>query len=235
MRTKKNVVSVVVLVAVFGGLVALSVVFRKQLWTIFRSPEHLRSWVSSFGPAAPLMFVGLQALQVIIFIIPGEVPQIAAGYLFGIWNGALLSVAGIALGSTVSFFLARFLGVPFVRLFFKEAQIERIRGLADSHRSKVVMFLLFLIPGIPKDILCYVAGLSRMGYLAFCAISMLGRTPGILGSSVMGDAAAGKRWILAGTVFGVATVLFVAGYLLRNRISGVLERFSRGRDQDPSR
>ena len=233
MRVGRKAVTVAVFVCVFGGLIALAVVYRKQLWTVFRSPEHLRAWVSSFGAAAPLVFIGLQALQVIIFVIPGEVPQIAGGYLFGIWSGALLSIVGIAIGSSVSFALARLLGVPFVWQFFSPPQIQRARGMADSRRSKIVMFLLFVIPGIPKDILCYVSGLSRMGYLAFLALSMAGRTPGILGSALMGDAAAGKRWILAGSVFAGATVLFVVGYLFRDRISALLERISRG--QDPNR
>ena len=222
-------------VAVFGALIALSILYRRELWSIFRSPEDLRSWISSFGATAPLVFVGLQALQVIIFVIPGEVPQVAGGYLFGIWTGTVLSIVGIAAGSSIDFLLARIFGLPFVRLWFKERQIRRAQALANSRRSRIAMFLLFVIPGIPKDILCYVAGLSRMGYLSFLAISMAGRTPGILGSALMGDAAAAQRWVLAGSVFVVSTLLFVVGYLLRDRISRLLERLAHGRDHDPRR
>ena len=213
-------------VIVVAGLAALAVVYRRQLWSIFKSPEDLRAWVASFGVAGPAVFVGLQAAQVVVFVIPGEVPQVAGGYLFGTWIGTLLSLGGIAVGSTGAFFLARVLGVPFVRLLFEARRIERIRAVADSRRARVVFFLLFLIPGIPKDILCYAAGLSRMRYVDFLWLSMAGRLPGILGSAIIGNAAAQKRWLLALCVFGGSVLLFAAGYLLRERISGRLERMA---------
>lgn len=232
---RKRLLSVLLFVLVFGGVVAAVVVFRREIWALFSQPERLRAWVSSFGALSPLVFVGIQALQVIVFVIPGEVPQIAGGYLFGILGGTLLSVAGICVGSTVCFWLARLLGVPFVRALFDAKQVGRLREMASSPRSRIVFFLLFVIPGIPKDILCYVAGLSSMGFVGFSVVSLVGRLPGIIGSAVMGDAAAAKRWILAGIVAGAAIVLFVAGYLLRGRISEGLERLARrgGRPEEP--
>jgi uncharacterized membrane protein YdjX (TVP38/TMEM64 family) len=231
-----RVVSIAVFVAVIGAAAAAVVVFRREIWDIFSAPERLRTWVLSFGPLAPLVFVGLQTLQVVVFVIPGEVPQIAGGYLFGVLQGVLLSVAGIGIGSSVSFLVARALGVPFVQALFPKGQVERLRSLASAPRSRIVFFLLFVIPGIPKDILCYVGGLSAMRFPGFILISMAGRIPGIVGSAVMGDAAAGKRWLLAGIVAAVALALFLVGYLLKDRIGAWLERFSRppeGRDPGP--
>jgi uncharacterized membrane protein YdjX (TVP38/TMEM64 family) len=223
----RRVVSVAVVVALAVGGTAAVIAYRHELWALFGDPERLRAWVSSFGVLAPLVFVGLQVLQVVVFVIPGEVPQIAGGYLFGALQGTLLSIAGIAAGSTVCFWLARGLGVPFVGAFFDSTQVSRMRALASSPRSRIVFFLLFVIPGIPKDILCYVAGLSAMRFGTFFFVSLLGRLPGILGSAVMGDAAAGRRWLLAGIVGGSALVLFVAGYLLRERIARWLEKVAR--------
>lgn len=231
-----RVVSVAVVVAIAAGGTAALVVYRRELWELFSDPQRLRTWVSSFGVLAPLVFVGLQALQVVVFVIPGEVPQIAGGYLFGVLQGTLLSVAGIAAGSTACFWLARGLGVPFVRALFDSAQVGRMRALASSPRSRIVFFLLFLIPGIPKDILCYVAGLSAMPFGTFFLVSLVGRFPGILGSAVMGDAAADRRWLVAGIVSGGALVLFVGGYLLRNRVAKWLESLahrSGGRGGEP--
>jgi uncharacterized membrane protein YdjX (TVP38/TMEM64 family) len=89
--------------------------------------------------------------------------------------------------------------------------------------------LFFLIPGIPKDILCYVAGLSVMRLYFFLLFSTLGRLPGILGSALIGDAAADRRWILAGTIFFIAVVLFIFGFLFRERIQRLLEEFGHRR------
>ena len=100
-------------------------VFRQQLMNIFSSPEKLKAWLKSGRILTPLLFIGLQALQVVVFIIPGEVPQIAGGYLFGIWDGILLSITGIAAGSIISFYLARILGVPFIHSIFKPEKVKK--------------------------------------------------------------------------------------------------------------
>jgi uncharacterized membrane protein YdjX (TVP38/TMEM64 family) len=203
------------------------VIFRREIWTFFSSPQHLREWVSARGALAPLVFMAIQVVQVVVFVIPGEVPQIAGGYLFGIWLGALYSITGILIGSAASFFLSRLLGVPFVHALFPKEQVERVERFLDSRRSKSVFFLLFLIPGIPKDVLCYVAGLSPMRFVFFIGASFAGRLPGILGSVIIGDAAAEKQWILAGIILGAAALLFGAGYLLRGRIEKWIEKISR--------
>jgi uncharacterized membrane protein YdjX (TVP38/TMEM64 family) len=217
-RKTKRILALIGFPLLIAAIIAVVAVFWRDLWSLFTSGDKLRDWVASQGAAAPLVFIAVQALQVVVFIIPGEVPQIAGGYLFGTWLGTLLSITGILLGSIISFFLARFLGVPFVHALFPKEQVKKVESLLSSRNSKIVFFLLFLIPGIPKDILCYVAGLTPMRFVFFTAISFLGRLPGILGSALIGDAAAGERWLLAGIVLGVAVLLFMAGFILRPRI-----------------
>jgi uncharacterized membrane protein YdjX (TVP38/TMEM64 family) len=207
----------------FAAIAVPVVVWRRELWELFSSAGKLREWISAWGIAAPLVFVGVQALQVIVFVIPGEVPQIAGGYLFGALKGAALSVAGILAGSAVSFFLARLLGRPFVSALFPDEQVRKIEGIASSRGARIAFFLLFLVPGIPKDVLCYAAGITPMRFLYFAAVSTLGRLPGIAGSALIGSAAASKRWVLMGIVAGAAVVLFAAGLLLRPRIQGWIE------------
>jgi uncharacterized membrane protein YdjX (TVP38/TMEM64 family) len=210
-------------------LLVLTVVFWSDLWTLFSSPETLREWIRGTGVIAPLVFVVVQAFQVVFFFIPGEIPQVAGGYMFGLWMGTLLSLLGISLGATFNFLIARLLGVPFVNVLFSAEKVERTRRIAGSPKAKLSFFLLFLIPGIPKDILCYVAGLSVMKLPVFLIFSTLGRIPGIIGSALIGDAAADRRWILAGTIFFVAAVLFVFGFLFRERIQRLLEKIGRRR------
>jgi uncharacterized membrane protein YdjX (TVP38/TMEM64 family) len=208
-------------------LLVLTVVFWSELWTLFSSPQTLREWIRSTGVIAPLVFVLVQAFQVVFFFVPGEIPQVAGGYMFGLWTGTLLSLAGITLGAAFNFVISRLLGVPFVGVLFSAEKVERARRIATSPKVRLSFFLFFLIPGIPKDILCYVAGLSVMKLHIFLLFSTLGRIPGIMGSALIGDAAADRRWILAGTIFFVAAVLFVLGFLFRDRIQRLLEGLGR--------
>lgn len=221
--------------ALLAGLVVTTVLLRVQLGALFASPENLRRWVASTGVVAPLVFAAVQAFQVIVFFIPGEIPQVAGGYLFGLWKGTLLSLAGISLGALFNFAISRSLGVAFVHALFSRDKVGRVRRIADAPRAKLSFFLFFLVPGIPKDVLCYVAGLSTMRLSTFFLFSTLGRVPGIMGSALVGDAAADRRWILAGTVLFVAVVLFLVGFFLREPLQRLIERLSRHRAGGGSR
>ena len=200
------------------------VVFGEEIWGVFSSPENIQTTVEGWGVAAPLAFIALQFVQVVIFVIPGEVPQIAGGYLFGMAKGTLYSITGILLGSSLNFLMARLLGVPFVKALFKEDQLRKFDKITHSSRAQIAFFLLCVIPGIPKDVLCYVAGLSSLRFVGFTLISTVGRFPGILGSAGIGDAAASSRWILAGTIMAVAAILFILGLIYRDRIHEIIER-----------
>ena len=223
----KKTLALVAFPLLIAAVVIPVIIWHDVLWRLFTSPQRLRDWVAGWGGWAPAIFIALQTLQVIVFAIPGEVAQIAGGYLFGAWQGTLLSITGILIGSAASFFLARALGRPFVAALAPAAQVEKMEKLLTSRSARIVFFLLFVIPGIPKDILCYVAGLTPMGFPFFAAVSTVGRLPGIIGSAVIGSAAASSRWVLAGIVGAAATLLFAVGLLLRPRIQGWIEKLAR--------
>lgn len=206
------------------------IVWHKQIWQLFASVKHLRAWISGWGPGAPYVFIGVQAIQVVVFAIPGEVAQIAGGFLFGGWLGTLLSFVGIAIGSTIAFFLSRLFGKPFVSALFPKDSLERFEKLLSAPSAKIIFFLLFLIPGLPKDILCYVAGISPLRYRFFIAASMLARLPGLVGSTMIGRAAATNRWILLGVLSVLSILLFVLGLVFRPRIQSWIEGLAEKRN-----
>ncbi len=223
---RRRIAAVIAFPLLFAALAVPVILWHQQIWGLFASTQRLRQWFAGWGIWAPVVFMGIQALQVIVFAIPGEFVQIAGGFLFGGWVGTLLSVAGILIGSTIAFFLARLLGRPFVAALFSADQVERVERLLASPSARTIFFLLFLIPGIPKDILCYVAGASPISFWFFVGASTLGRLPGIAGSSIIGGAAATQRWTVLVIVSAAALALFVAGVLLRPRIQAWLERIA---------
>lgn len=231
--TRGNIFALAAFPLLLAAVVVPVIVWHDELWRIFASGERLREWISGWGPAAPLVFMGVQVIQVVIFAIPGEVTQVAGGYLFGGWMGLLLSVAGISIGSSIAFFLSRLLGKPFVTAVIPARQLQRMEKFLGSQSTKIVFFLLFLIPGIPKDILCYVAGISPLRFPFFILASTLGRLPGIIGSVLIGGAIRSDRWVLLGIVTAAALGLFIAGLILRPRLESWVQRIA-DRRQPPT-
>ncbi len=217
-RKRPSLLKAILLPLFLVAIVVVGFALRDSLWKLISSPESVREWVAQSGAAAPLVFFGLQILQVVVFVIPGETFQIAGGYLFGFWGGLALTLTGITVGSAVNFWAARILGKPLLERLFPREQIDRLDAIAQGSRAQVAFFLLFVIPGIPKDILCYAAGLSPMRFPFFLAVSILGRIPGIVGSTLMGSSAAKQNWVLSAILLGGSIVLFAVGYLARDRV-----------------
>lgn len=229
MKKSSNFLSYLGFPLLLAGIFLILWLFRDPIWNIFSSPETVEAAVEEWGLWGPLLFFLLQFLQVVIFVIPGEVPQIAGGYLFGIMGGLSLSLAGILTGSAFNYYIARFLGVPFIRKVIGEERYRRFERAARSNKAKIAFFLFFLIPGVPKDALCYVAGISSLGFGAFLLISGMGRLPGIVGSVIIGSAAAEKNWALAITIFIIAVAFFVLGLIFREKLQTLIARLSYGK------
>jgi uncharacterized membrane protein YdjX (TVP38/TMEM64 family) len=212
---------------------ALAFIYREPLIDLFRSPETVRLWVQARGPWAPLAFMAMQVAQVVIFVIPGEIVQIAGGFAFGLWMGSLWSSLGILAGSLINFTLGRLLGRPFVAALFGEIKLAAIDKATASGKAAAGFFLLFAIPGIPKDALTYVAGASSLGFWSFVAVSGIGRLPGILGSAFMGSAVFERDYRAALIMVVIASTLFFLGLLFREKLHALIARLihRRGRPQ----
>jgi uncharacterized membrane protein YdjX (TVP38/TMEM64 family) len=208
-------------------LFALVFIFRDELWGFFQDRNAARDWIRAQGFWGPVAYIGLQVIQVVIFIIPGEVVQVAGGYAFGFWLGSLYTLIGVTLGSIVNFFAGRLLGRPFVESLFAPEKIERIEDVIGSGKGAAGLFLLFVIPGIPKDLLCYVAGISALSLPSFFAVSMAGRLPGILGSAYMGSAAYIGSYGPAIALLAAAALLFALGLAFKERIQVFIAKILR--------
>ena len=144
-----------------------------------RLVEHMRN----AGWAGVAMLEGVQLLQVIIAFLPGEVVQIAAGLMYGPWFGSLLVLVGAMVASTVIYFLVHKLGAPFVQSMVPTKHLERFRRFEESGKLDIAVFILFLIPGIPKDVLTYLVPLTDMKLKNFLWASGVARIPGIFATT----------------------------------------------------
>lgn len=165
-----------------------------------------------------LIFIGIQVLQVFVAFIPGEVVEIAAGAVFGAIEGTLLSMLGVAIGSSIIFLLTKWLGIKFVSLFVSEEQINSMKFIKNDRRLNNVVFFLFFIPGTPKDLLTYFVGLTRMKLLHFLGLSLVARIPSILSSTIAGNAIDDNNWKLTIIVLAITGVVSLAGIVVYNLI-----------------
>ena len=203
---------------------------NREFFAQFESIEDVEDFIAGYGHLSGLVYIVFQIFQVVISVIPGEVFQVAAGYLFGPFWGVIYAIIGCLLGEAVAFGLARVLGQGFVRLFMSEEQFIKYQERLNSNRAYTLCFILYLIPGIPKDILCYVAGASEIKFLPFLIISMVGRLPGLIGSIVMGSLVDKGNYMLAAVILGIACVAAVLGFIYRNKLSDFMDRLREKKD-----
>ncbi|HMA60082.1 MAG TPA: VTT domain-containing protein [Halanaerobiales bacterium] len=212
-------VKMIVLILFFIGISILAFFLRGDIYAVIKDPVLLKNWMSVFGSFQIIMFILIQAVQVIVFIVPGELVEIAAGFLFGTTLGSIYSIIGIAFGSAASFIIARVLGYDFVKWVVPEQMFNRWNiFINEDKRGGTVLFLLYFIPGTPKDALAYFAGITPVSYLKFIFISMFARLPAIVFSAYIGANIEQKEYTNALIVSVIAGIAFLIGFIYRDRI-----------------
>jgi uncharacterized membrane protein YdjX (TVP38/TMEM64 family) len=208
---------VVVAALVAGGELVRSAV------PALTDPAALAAFVHGFGVWAPVAYVLLQAAQVVLAPVPGQVVGFAGGYLFGAVPGTVYSLVGLTLGSAVAFWLARRYGRPWVGRLVGRERMDRFDDVV-ARDGRVAVFLLFLVPGLPDDALCFVAGLTDIRFPVLVALALVGRAPSTFLVALSGSSLAEGRLALFAAVTLVLVAVSVAGYLSRNAIADCLAR-----------
>ncbi|MDZ7850141.1 MAG: TVP38/TMEM64 family protein [Halodesulfurarchaeum sp.] len=205
------------------GLLALAgagmVLFDYSVGTVL-DPEAIRETVEAFGILAPLAFVALQVAQVIIAPIPGQVLALAGGYVFGPLLGTVYSLIGATIGSAIAFWLSRHFGRPAVERLIHPETLSTVDGFLEDH-GRLAVFLVFLLPGLPDDALCFVCGLTSIPLRNLVVLSFLGRIPGYALLALAGGRFATHRPIEAALILGFVSVVAFLGYWQRNRILAI--------------
>lgn len=232
---KVSVVNLVLLVAFLALLAYLTINYAPVITQLVSEPEHLRGVIQSYGETGVLVFIAVQVLQVVISVIPGEVVQIAGGYLYGIWLGTFYLLIGLLIGSVLAFFAAKLLGYPVLKVFIPQDKYDKFRALLRTRKFEAVVFLLFLIPGLPKDLLTYAAGLVGVPPLKFFLIATGARLPALIGSAYIGANLQEQDYWTAGLLMVGALILFLIGYLFKDRLLEGVQRWSASRERQDRR
>lgn len=201
-------------------IVLIAIIFWKPLTQFFLNAENIHEFVSSFGILSPIIFITIVILQVLLSVIPGQVIGLAGGYLFGIFFGTLYSMIGLITGSFIIFYISRKLGRSFVERIIKKKTLNKFDKLVKK-KGIFILFLIFLLPGLPDDINCYLAGLTKIKLRTLVIICAIGRFPGALVLSIVGSGLISNTFFSI-IFFGIMMIVSLIIYLNRNKLEKVL-------------
>ncbi|MFW6317610.1 MAG: TVP38/TMEM64 family protein [Halorubrum sp.] len=216
---RRGILALVAVAVAFAGLY----VFVREYAAFVTDAAALRAWLRQFGAFAPLVFVLIQILQVILAPVPGQIVALAAGYLFGPFWGTVYSLTGVLIGSAIAFSLAKRYGRSFVEDVLHEDVIARFDAFVETVGIPGLLVFV-LIPGLPDDAICFLSGLTKWKLPAFMAVISVGRLPAYVLAVYAGDEFASGR-VLSGIALVLALVLAsVAGYYKQEAIRDLIAR-----------
>ena len=218
-RKRKQAVALVCLGLAVVVMVAIFWFVGRPMLQFVSQPDQFREWVDSHGLWGRVAFVGMMMFQVFVAIIPGEPLEIGAGYAFGVLEGTLLCVLATSLSGTLIFLIVKKFGMKFVTLFVSEEKIHSLKFLQNTRRLDLIAFLLFFIPGTPKDVLTYIVGLTPMRLSTWIFITTVARLPSVITSTVGGDALGSQEYLFAVIVFAATAVISGVGVLVYRKIT----------------
>jgi uncharacterized membrane protein YdjX (TVP38/TMEM64 family) len=195
---------------------------------LYRDKQFLKETVASWGWMAPLVFITIQAMQVIVSPVPGEITGPVGGALFGTLWGLVYSTIGLTIGTLTAFGLGRLWGEPLIRPWLSEHHWNRMNFIIEAEGA-ILCFILYLIPGFPKDIISYLFGISPMPFWIFAVVSTIGRIPGTWISSYFGAHVGEQQYIWAAVFIALVTAVCLPLYYYRERIVRRFTRKPRGR------
>lgn len=208
---KSRIWSGAVLLAILIATAVLYFIGKSRGWlSMFDSIDELQAFISGYGVWAPLVFFFLQVIQVILAPIPGSVTTLFGGIFFGFWKSVIISVAAVFTGSIILFLFAKYLGRPLVTRMIGEKRVEKYMKNISA-RQFWVLFMMFLMPFFPDDVLCLMAGLTAIRFPGFALMVLVTRPWGLVFSALVGSGAISVPlwgWVIIGILS--AALLFIS-------------------------
>jgi len=195
-----------------------------DLYDILTDREAVKAFIEAWGAAAPLAFMLVQILQVLLAPIPGEISGFVGGYLFGVGYGFVYSTIALTIGSAVNFGIGRFLGYRLIRKLVPRDQLERM-DVFLTRQGLIMILAFFIFPGFPKDYLSLFLGGTAIPFKMFIIMAGLGRMPGTLMLSLHGGVLSHGMYGLYAIILGISLVIVGAAIYYRTAIYRWAERF----------
>lgn len=218
--SKSTVIRIIAFIVFVVAAIALTI-FAIPLIKNLASEEGreiIRQKVESFGAFGWLMFLVLQFLQVIVALIPGEPIEIIGGILFGTFKGLFLCLLGLFLGTVAVYYLVKAIGAPLVHAFVSEEKINSMKFLKNTKRLEALIFVLFLIPGTPKDTLTYFVPLTKVEPWKFFLLSTLARIPSVVSSTLAGANIGNGNWLFTAIIFAATAAIGLVGIYYNEKL-----------------
>ena len=215
---KKKLKSIII----FGCFLILFIVATIIFWPFISSlatdvgRDNLKEKIESLGVAGWFVMLGIQILQVIVAFLPGELIEIIMGIFYGSIGGLFTCLLGILVGTILVYLLAKYIGKPFVKLFIDIDDLEKYKFLKNTKRIELTIFILFFIPGTPKDALTYLAPFVPVKAKRFFLIATFARIPSVITSTILGDQIIEGNYVIAIIVFVVTAIISLGGILFSN-------------------
>lgn len=208
-----------ILVLSIAVMAGLTFTLWNPLLNFMENPDSLALWIEDAGIWGPIIFMLLNTVQVLLAIIPGGPFEVAAGALFGPWTGTLMCDMAMTAGGMITFFFVRKFGMKFIELFVERKEIESVKFLHTNEKYTSLLFLFFLLPGTPKDLMCYVVGLTDIKWTTWLLINFIGRFPAILLSALGGSALGAQKYEIFIAAFAVIIILYFVGTFLYKKLN----------------
>ena len=212
----KNLVPIIIFVAIMAILTVILWPYIEGLATE-EGREQFKAWIDGLGFGGWLVTLGIQLLQIFVALIPGEPVELMLGYVWGPWLGTFTCLLGIFIGTLTIFLLVRKLGMKFVKHVVGTDDLTKYKFLRDKNKVEITVFILFFVPGTPKDALTYIAPIAPISPLKYLLIATFARIPSIITSTLLGDSIAEGNWILAVVVFAITAAISIAGIIFGNK------------------
>ncbi|MGN1061512.1 MAG: TVP38/TMEM64 family protein [Candidatus Scatosoma sp.] len=216
---KKRLIAVISLLALALFFVLFYLFIGLKIADFVNDPQGFKQWIEGFDEGSVIIFVLLRVVMTVFRVIPGGALQVAGGYAFGTWWGALWCMVGSLIGTLIIFLLGKKYGVKLVGLFVSPEKMRSAALFKDAKKRNLWLFILNFVPGTPKDIFTWVAALSNDGFVSSLLVILLARIPSVIVSTWCGHELMQENYVLSGVVFGVMVVLGVVCSLVYKKIS----------------
>lgn len=212
----KSSIPILIFIAV---MVILTVVFFPYIQKLATEEgrEQFKAWIDGLGFGGWLVTLGIQLLQIFVAFIPGEPVELMLGFVWGKWIGTLTCLLGIFIGTATIYFFARKLGMKFVRKVVGGDDLAKYKFLSDKNKVELTVFILFFIPGTPKDALTYIAPFAPIHPVKYLLIATFARIPSVITSTILGDSVAEGNYLTSIIVFIVTALISVLGIIFGNK------------------